>query len=213
MSQLQLARRGLAMVVLAGALAACASETTAPSGLLEQATLATATVTTLAATLRVRCEARRNSRSKISVDGNNLSPRNGSFRARVRAAGGTVTSAARRAVGDEGEFDFDSDRGDIAQGATRIPARFIVARSGRDWRAAQRARPGHCQSGRGLPIPLTGRVWLVGSWLSSGCDPRAGHPLPRTLGIILGESVVLQDMMDHRCQHYAGDNQDHQASH
>jgi hypothetical protein len=66
------------------------------------------------------------------VDGNNLSPRNGSFRARVRAAGGTVTSAARRAVGDEVEFDFDSDRDDIAQGATRIPARFIVTRSGPD---------------------------------------------------------------------------------
>jgi hypothetical protein len=30
------------------------------------------------------------------------------------------------------EFDFDSDRGDIAQGATRISARFIVARSGPD---------------------------------------------------------------------------------
>jgi hypothetical protein len=30
------------------------------------------------------------------------------------------------------EFDFDSDRGDIARGATRIAARFIVARSGPD---------------------------------------------------------------------------------
>jgi hypothetical protein len=66
------------------------------------------------------------------VDGNNLLPRNGTFRARVRAAGGTVTSPARRAVGDEAEFDFDSDRGDIAQGATPIAARFIVARSGPD---------------------------------------------------------------------------------
>jgi hypothetical protein len=46
----------------------------------------------------------------------------------VPAAGGTVTSAIRRAVGDEVELDFDSDRGGIAQGATRIPARFIVAR-------------------------------------------------------------------------------------
>jgi hypothetical protein len=98
---------------------------------LDQPTLATVNVTSLA-TLRVRCEARGGSGSKISVDGNNLPPRNGSFRARVRAAGGTVTSAARRAVGDEVEFDFDSDRGDIARGATRIPARFIVARSGPD---------------------------------------------------------------------------------
>jgi hypothetical protein len=100
----------------------------------EQATLATANVTTLAATLRVRCEARRSSRSKISVDGNNLSPRNGCFRARVRAAGGTVTSAARRAVGDEVEFDFDSDRGDIAQGATRITQGRVVASQGVDCR-------------------------------------------------------------------------------
>lgn len=98
---------------------------------LDQPALATVNVASLA-TLRVRCEARGGSRSKISVDGNNLSPRNGSFRARVRAAGGAVTSATRRAVGDEVEFDFDSDRGDIARGATRIAARFIVARSGPD---------------------------------------------------------------------------------
>jgi hypothetical protein len=132
MSKLQLAHRGLAMIVLAGALAACGNEATAPSGPFEQATLATQNVTSLAATLRVRCEARRNSRSKISVDGNNLSPRNGSFRARVRAAGGTVTSATRRAVGDEVEFDFDSNHDDVARGATRILVRFIVARSGPD---------------------------------------------------------------------------------
>jgi len=132
MSRLQLARRGLALVLVVGALAACSSETTAPTSSTEQATLATANVTSPAATLRVRCEAQGNSRSKISVDGNNLSPRNGSFRARVRAAGGSVTSGTRRAVGDEVEFDFDSDRGDIARGATRIPGRFIVARSGPD---------------------------------------------------------------------------------
>ena len=73
-------------------------------------------VSALSASLRVRCE-RRSTRSKISVDGNNLSPRNGRFRARVRASGGTVTSASKRAVGDEAEFDFDSNRNDIAQGA------------------------------------------------------------------------------------------------
>lgn len=85
----------------------------------------------LAGTLRLRCE-RRSSRSKISVDGNDLSPRNGRFRARVRAAGGTVTAAAKRAVGDEVEFDFDSNRNDIVAGATAIPANFIRARSGPD---------------------------------------------------------------------------------
>jgi hypothetical protein len=136
MNQLHLAQR-LAAVILAGTLAACGSETTAPtaastSATAGQATLATANATTVAATLRVRCEARGNSRSKISVDGFKVSPRNGSFRARVRAAGGTVTSTVRRAIGDQVEFDFDSDRGDIARGATRISARFIVARSGPD---------------------------------------------------------------------------------
>jgi hypothetical protein len=136
MNQLHLAQR-LTAVILAGALAACGSETTAPtaastSATAGQATLATANATTVAATLRVRCEARRNSRSKISVDGFNVSPRNGSFRARVRAAGGSVTSPVRRAIGDQVEFDFDSDRGDIARGATQISARFIVARSGPD---------------------------------------------------------------------------------
>jgi hypothetical protein len=138
MSKLQLAHRGLAFAVLAGALAACTGETTAPTAPFEQASVTTDhpttisdNVTAISATLRVRCE-RRSNRSKVSVDGNNLSPRNGSFRARVRAAGGTATSGTRRAVGDEVEFDFDSDRGDIAWGATRIPARCIVARTGSD---------------------------------------------------------------------------------
>ena len=40
--------------------------------------------------------------------------------------------ATKRAVGDEAEFDFDSNRNDIVQGARRIPARFITARSGPD---------------------------------------------------------------------------------
>jgi hypothetical protein len=91
----------------------------------------TGSASVVAASLRVRCE-RRSNRSKISVDGNNLSPRNGRFRARVRAAGGTATSAVKRAVGDEAEFDFDSNRNDIAQGATRIAVNFIAARSGPD---------------------------------------------------------------------------------
>jgi hypothetical protein len=66
------------------------------------------------------------------VDGSSLSPRNGSFRARVRAAGGSVASPVRRAIGNQVQFDFDSDRGDIARGATRIAPAFIVARSGPD---------------------------------------------------------------------------------
>ncbi|MFN2566453.1 MAG: hypothetical protein ABR499_15765 [Gemmatimonadaceae bacterium] len=82
-------------------------------------------------TLRLRCEVRPG-RSKISVDGNNLSSRNATFSARVTASGGTVVSGLATAIGDEVEFDFDSERDDIAQGATAISATFITARAGPD---------------------------------------------------------------------------------
>ena len=129
MNQLQ---RGIVWAGCSVVLAACSSELSGPteaSGATAVAAPANASV--VAVSLRVRCE-RRLSRSKISVDGNNLSPRNGRFSARVRAAGGTVNSATKRAVGDEAEFDFDSNRNDIALGATRISARFISKRSGPD---------------------------------------------------------------------------------
>jgi len=117
------------LVVSAGA---CNNESMAPSagssGTHEVTAAAQENLSTLAATLRVTCE-RRNNRSKISVDANNVSPRNGRFRARVRATGGTATSALKRAVGDEVEFDFDSN---TERGATRIPANFIRARAGAD---------------------------------------------------------------------------------
>ena len=126
---------GLVFAGLIGGLAACNNEALDPSNASSGSNQTTLTasnnISTLAAAIRVRCEGRPG-RSKISVDGNNLSPRNGLFRARVRAAGGTVTSTAKRAVGDEVEFDFDSDRGDIAAGATRIPANFIQRRAGAD---------------------------------------------------------------------------------
>jgi len=126
---------GLVLAGLVGGLAACNNEALDPStqssAPSETALTASNNVATLGATLRVRCE-HRSGRSKISVDANNVSPRNGRFRARVVAAGGTVTSAAKRAVGDEVEFDFDSDRGDIAAGATAIPANFIRTRTGPD---------------------------------------------------------------------------------
>ena len=117
------------LVVSAGA---CNNETltpsAGPSGTPEATTAAQQNLSTLAATLRVTCE-RRTNRSKISVDANNVSPRNARYRARVRAAGGTVTSALKRAIGDEVEFDFDSN---TEPGATRIPANFIRARAGAD---------------------------------------------------------------------------------
>ena len=117
------------LVVSAGA---CNNETLTPSagfsGTPEASTAAQQNLSALAATLRVTCE-RRTNRSKVSVDANNVSPRNARYRARVRAAGGTVTSALKRAIGDEVEFDFDSK---TEPGATRIPANFIRARAGAD---------------------------------------------------------------------------------
>jgi hypothetical protein len=75
-----------------------------------------------AASVRVRCE-KRATRSKISVDGNNLVP--GTYTARVTSGGAQKVSDAAPTVGDEVEFDFDSNRADIADGATPIPKNFI----------------------------------------------------------------------------------------
>jgi hypothetical protein len=83
------------------------------------------------ASIRVRCE-RRSNRSRISVDASGLVPSSGRFRARVTAAGGTITSALKRAVGGQDEFDFDSNPNDIRAGATAISATFIRARTGPD---------------------------------------------------------------------------------
>ena len=126
--------RGFVVAGFAGVLAACANDVSAPTVSSSDGAVVVANeVSALAATIRVRCERRTGpNRSKISVDGNDLVPRNGVFRARVSASGGTVTSPTQRAVGDEAEFDFDSNRNDIAQGATPIPATFITARSGSD---------------------------------------------------------------------------------
>ena len=72
--------------------------------------------------ISLSCE-KRSSRSKVSVDGRNLP--SGNYTARVTSGGNSRTSVARRTVGDEVEFDFDSNRNDIAAGATAIPANFI----------------------------------------------------------------------------------------
>ncbi|MEA2724835.1 MAG: hypothetical protein QOH59_2606 [Gemmatimonadales bacterium] len=130
MNQLQ---RGFVLAGCSALLAACSSELSVPtdSSGVTAAAAAESTSALAVGSLRVRCE-RRSGRSKISVDGNNLSPRNGLFSARVRAAGGTVASTSRRAVGDEVEFDFDSNRNDIAAGATRLSANFVVRRAGAD---------------------------------------------------------------------------------
>jgi hypothetical protein len=128
----------LVLAGLVSSAAGCGSDALDPSssgsslsGSPEASAVAQANLSTLAGSLRVRCE-RRSGRSKISVDANNVSPRGGRFRARVQAAGGSVTSGLKRAVGDEVEFDFDSNRNDVARGATRIPASFIQHRAGAD---------------------------------------------------------------------------------
>ena len=75
-------------------------------------------------TLRVRCEVRSN-RSKISVDGKKIKS-TGSVTATVTNTDGiSITALAKPIVLKEAEFDFDSDDGDIAAGATSIPSDFI----------------------------------------------------------------------------------------
>jgi hypothetical protein len=124
---------GLALAAVAAVLTACADTPSGPSSpaSVESQTPAAAVTPSAIATIRLRCE-RRSNRSRISVDASGLTPATGRFRARVTAAGGTVTSPLKRAVGGQDEFDFDSNPNDVAAGATRIPATFIRARSGPD---------------------------------------------------------------------------------
>lgn len=85
---------------------------------------------TAAEELRVKCEKRGTTRSKASVDGKNLAA--GSYFAMLEALnaqGGVAASAQTtpaNTVGDEVEFDFDSNANDIAEGATAITGNFIV---------------------------------------------------------------------------------------
>jgi hypothetical protein len=123
MSRVSYLLRSASLVSTVGMLFACASDPSGPSAATGQTELAASGGG--AAGIRIRCERRAN-RSRVSVDGNNLRPLNGAFRARVRSGPNSVTSGPRRAVGDEVEFDFDSNPNDIAAGATRIGPRFIV---------------------------------------------------------------------------------------
>jgi hypothetical protein len=76
-----------------------------------------------AADVEVRCE-KRNSRSKASVDGSNLN--SGQYRAVLKSGTNTKRSPYDQTIGDEVQFDFDSNANDIADGATAISAGFIV---------------------------------------------------------------------------------------
>lgn len=78
-----------------------------------------------AASILVKCEKNSN-RSKVSVDGNNLAA--GNYIAKIMSGDNTKRSRPKSAAGDEIEFDFDSDQGDIAEGATRISRNFIQGR-------------------------------------------------------------------------------------
>lgn len=76
-----------------------------------------------AADVRVTCE-KRSSRSRASIDGSSLNQ--GSYRAVLKSGTKVVRTTFESAVGDEAQFDFDSNPNDIADGATAIPANFIV---------------------------------------------------------------------------------------
>jgi hypothetical protein len=76
-----------------------------------------------AQTVRVRC-ASTPDRSRASVDGSGLAP--GQYRAMLSSGDHQKQSPLQQAVGDQAEFDFDSDRKDVRQGATKIGRGFIV---------------------------------------------------------------------------------------
>lgn len=76
-----------------------------------------------AATIRVQCEQRGAQRSKVSVDGRNLA--RGNYAAVIVSGANMAAAPLRPTVGDEVEFDFDSNPVDIAAGATAISASFI----------------------------------------------------------------------------------------
>lgn len=119
--------RGALLLGLAGVLGACGQDSQTGAIAPSEQSLSTARelrISTPAA--RVRCDLRQGRRSKISVDGRNLSPAGGTFSARARSGANSVTAPAALAVGDEAEFDFDSNRNNIAQGATAIASDFIV---------------------------------------------------------------------------------------
>ena len=84
-----------------------------------------------AAEVEVKCE-KRPFRSRASVDGNNLKP--GMYRAVLRSGADHIArSQFAQTIGDEVQFDFDSNQGDVAEGATPISAQFIVNGRVRGW--------------------------------------------------------------------------------
>ncbi len=76
-----------------------------------------------AQSLSVKCETR-SDRSRASVDGRNLSA--GLYSARLTSGGNSAQSPAAPSVAGEVQFDFDSNKRDIKNGATPIAKNFIV---------------------------------------------------------------------------------------
>jgi len=87
------------------------------------AALCLATAGAQAQSVRVRCESSPD-RSKASVDGRDLAP--GRYRAVLTSGSHTAESPFDHTVDDEVEFDFDSNREDVQDGATKIGRHFIV---------------------------------------------------------------------------------------
>ena len=81
-----------------------------------------------AASIRVQCEQRGMERSTISVDGKNLPAlaAGQAYSAQAVSGPNTANTGGLALVRGEVEADFDSDRGDIAEGATKINGAFIV---------------------------------------------------------------------------------------
>lgn len=76
-----------------------------------------------AASIRVKCEVRSN-RAKISVDGRGLAA--GTYTTEAMSGRNVAVSEAVSPVAGQIETDYDSDPGDIADGATPIPANFVI---------------------------------------------------------------------------------------
>ena len=104
----------------------CSGEPTAPGveG-VQSTTIEASSLNGSAVALRVRCERRFNpARSRISVDADNVMS-GARFKARVRSGTNAATSPVATSVGDEVEFDFDSEPDDIASGDVAIAPNFI----------------------------------------------------------------------------------------
>jgi hypothetical protein len=93
---------------------------------------------------RVRCRVKA-ARTQISVDGRDLTP--GLYSATVDsstdAAGAVASKAGVQVAGrvDEAEFDFDSNRGNVAAGATQLPASFVARGDSVTWQLLQNGVP------------------------------------------------------------------------